>query len=323
MWRRPQLTGSTVRMCHPQMRSARDGDDGDDGDDTAGVDALIAIIDAEAKVKPAQKRRLPRFCAPLSDACRSNNAPVAPSLPMLTVPANILYSRSEGETDELCGALMDRVAAGTLSLVGFDIEWRVTYEKDRAQRAVALVQLACESTVYLFHIAAMRRFPERLAMLIEDGRLLKTGCKIGNDMLKLQRDFGLMAAGVLEQHAMAAAALRYGQRPWSLGELCEEVLRHQLPKPSVRLGDWEASCLDEEQRDYAAKDAWASRMIGLDLLRRLRLLPTGPPTHQFVHCIDPDPMWSRRAAGRQWLQRRGHEHDTDASPSVTERPADT
>ena len=209
-------------------------------------------------------RKLPRF----DEAARSG------ALPPLALPVPIVYTRSEGEADELCEALVAAADAGTLSLVGFDIEWTVTYESGKTQRPAALVQLATGTSVYLFHVAAMGRFPERLATVIEDGRVLKAGSKVLNDMHKLRRDFGLQAAGLLEHQRLAAAVLTYGERPWSLSELVEACLRRHLPKEErVRTSAWESTCLDDEQTRYAALDAWASRAVALELLSRQRETP--------------------------------------------------
>ncbi|KOO33873.1 werner syndrome ATP-dependent helicase-like protein [Chrysochromulina tobinii] len=236
-------------------------------------------------------RKLPRF----DEAARSG------ALPPLALPVPIVYTRSEGEADELCEALVAAADAGTLSLVGFDIEWTVTYESGKTQRPAALVQLATGTSVYLFHVAAMSRFPERLATVIEDRRVLKAGSKVLNDMHKLRRDFGLQAAGLLEHQRLAAAVLTYGERPWSLSELVEACLRRHLPKEErVRTSAWESTCLDDEQTRYAALDAWASRAVALELLSRQPGVPM-----RLVDSIEVDPMWSRRTGGRQWLHRRG------------------
>lgn len=291
-------------------------------DDTSAIDALIAAIDADdaallaAKTRPLA-RRLPQFVQAGAAARPARKLPrfdtagssSAPPLPLLAMSVPTIFTRSEGECDELCGALLAEVDEGKLWVVGFDIEWTVTYKAGKNQRPAALVQLASAAAVHIFHVAAMARFPERLATLIEDGRVLKAGSKLVNDMHKLRRDFGLCAAGVLEHQRLAAAALMYGERPWSLSELCETCLRKRLPKEeSVRTGDWEAPCLSDEQLRYAALDAHASRVIAVDLIRRLAAAQPDAAaadiTRQFVESIEPDPMWTRRAEGQQWLVRR-------------------
>ena len=275
---------------------------------TAGIDTLLEIIDAEdtepppaaaehppaaAEHPPAAAERPPAAAEPPLAAARARKLPAfaraagggpppaarklprfdeasqSGALPPLALPVPIVYTRSEGEADELCEALVAAADAGTLSLVGFDIEWTVTYESGKSQRPAALVQLATGTSVYLFHVAAMSRFPERLATVIEDRRVLKAGSKVLNDMHKLRRDFGLQAAGLLEHQRLAAAVLTYGERPWSLSELVETCLRRRLTKEErVRTSAWESKCLDDEQTRYAALDAWASRAVALELLSR-------------------------------------------------------
>mmetsp|Transcript_27571 Transcript_27571/g.70265 ORF Transcript_27571/g.70265 Transcript_27571/m.70265 type:complete len:391 (+) Transcript_27571:27-1199(+) len=307
---------------------------------TAEAARLLPSFAQHAPKAPAVARKLPRQFA-------QGRAP----LPSLELPKGVatIYTRSEGECDELCSMLLGEVDAGRLDLVGFDLEWKVTYEAGQVQRPVALVQLATASVVHIFHISAMARFPEKLARLVEDARLLKAGSKLVNDMYKLRRDFGLRASGVLEHQRLAEACLPYGQRPWHLSELCETVLqRHMSKDGSLRTSNWEARKLDHDQLRYAALDAWASRAVAIELLRRIRLtgnkrvLMTDKSTDQMqsgeqqrislvelpgksfsialVASIEEDPMWCRRARGREWLLRRSH-GEIDPTFSVDSKSA--
>ena len=85
----------------------------------------------------------------------------------------------------------------------------------------------------------MRSFPAALAGLLEDGSLVKCGVKVGNDGLKLRRDYGVRPAGLCELTPLAHRALRgHGERPWNLADLCEALLARTLPK-GLRISDWE------------------------------------------------------------------------------------
>ena len=208
------------------------------------------------------QRKLPCFSAP------------GTSLPLLSLPASvsIVYTRSCGEANECCDFLKQRLSQHASSqhassLVGLDIEWTVTYTANMTQRPASVLQIATGGTCYVFQLSAMPRFPERLRALLEDTAVVKTGCKVGNDALKLRRDYGVRVARTLDLGKIAAKALPYGDRPWSLADLCESVLHRRMRK-DVRLSNWE-SRLTDEQLSYAAADAWASRAVGVALLRRL------------------------------------------------------
>jgi ribonuclease D len=146
----------------------------------------------------------------------------------------------------------------------------------------------------------MRRLPSALRALLTDATLPKAGCKVGNDAMKLRRDFGVRCAALCELGPLANRTLHHGQRPWNLADLCEAALKRRLPK-ELRLSDWESAPLDPELLHYAALDAWASRAVCMELLRRL---PPEQPSGGAGRCcgIPPDllsatpidPMESRR-----------------------------
>jgi hypothetical protein len=341
-------------------------------DSTAGIDTLIALIDSEdvdadathatstavidkCGVAPLaalkHKRRLP------SNFSAANGGEPPPPPQPLRLPVPTIYTRSEAEADELCSRIESDLSAGALPILGLDIEWRVSFEAARREPCAAVVQLATQSAVYVLHVHHMRRFPEALGRLLEAPGTLKAGCKVGNDAMKLRRDFDVCASGLVElgSPGLAARFMRHGERSWSLKEMCEAILHRTLPK-ELRMSDWEASWLSPEELQYgtpssrcagkaralqtmssavvaiishqlnraciaAALDAWASRAVAFELLRReverdrravsgldraltdaewlRRILPSELVTH-----VPDDPMWSRMAAGRRWLERR-------------------
>ena len=231
------------------------------GTQGAAAGKRVLPFGPHAGVQSAQ-RKLPCFSAP------------GTSLPLLSLPASvsIVYTRSCGEANECCDFLKQRLSQHASSqhassLVGLDIEWTVTYTANMTQRPASVLQIATGGTCYVFQLSAMPRFPERLRALLEDTAVVKTGCKVGNDALKLRRDYGVRVARTLDLGKIAAKALPYGDRPWSLADLCESVLHRRMRK-DVRLSNWE-SRLTDEQLSYAAADAWASRAVGVALLRRL------------------------------------------------------
>lgn len=248
----------------------------------AGLDALLALLDEDdwgadaalgpadpTQAPPSKQKRKPRVLPDLntSDA----------GLPPLVLPPSlsVVCSRSAGETDELLACS----GFARASLLGLDIEWTVTYVAGVTQRPAAVVQLSSASGCVVAQLSAMRGvFPPRLRALLEDPRVIKSGCKVTNDALKLRRDYGVRCAGLLELGSLAALALPYGERPWALADLCASALRRRLPKERTeRMSDWEGR-LSYEQLKYAALDAYASREVAVTMLRTLHARHAGSPS---------------------------------------------
>lgn len=185
----------------------------------------------------------------------------------LSLPARVadpIYTRSEAESNELCDTLRQH------RLLGLDIEWKVTYESGVTSRPTATLQLSTAHTAYVFQLSGMRgRFPTSLAALLQDEGILKTGLNIGNDALKLRRDFGIRTAGLVDLGKLAGQCLSHGNRAWNLADLVAETTGRRLPK-ELRMSDWEATRLSPEQLTYAARDAYASWLVCTRLLTRLR-----------------------------------------------------
>lgn len=234
---------------------------GDDSLDISGLDTLLCVIDADSPLKPPPppKRKLPRFGSAADDA------------PPLSLPTHVakVYTRSLGEANALIEELHRQRQP---RLIGLDIEWTVTFEANVTQRPASVLQIATLGTCYVLHLSAMREFPVALAALLEDARVIKTGCKIFNDALKLRRDYAVRTAGLLPLEKLAVRVV--SERPWSLNELSEHALGRRLRKGDVRMSHWEAASLSSEQVEYASLDAWASRAVSMVLLKRL---PPPPP----------------------------------------------
>ena len=255
-----------------------------------------------------------------------------------------IYTRSEGEAHELCEALHNaghrilgfginaRVATLDLtfdflfllfltlsdsSRTWKDIEWKVTFEAGVTSRQTATIQLSTALTAYVMQVSAMKKILSSLIRLLEDPTILKVGCKVCNDALKVRRDFGIRTRGLVDLSKLASRCLHYGERPWSLADLVVETTGRQLPK-DLRMSDWESSRLTAEQLTYAARDAFASRLVCVRMLSRLELehhqtRPTVPPLvaeseesqllrripAEFIEDTPVDPVESRRIAASE------------------------
>ena len=246
---------------------------------TTGLSALLVLLDRDSPLRknPAQRRKLPNWektgppaAHPPRKLPRFETADGC-HLPLLQLPQRVccpVYSRSEAECNELLEAA-DNFRQHPL--IGLDIEWKVTYEAGVTSRPAATLQLSTDCEAYVFHLSAMPSgtLPANLVAILEDPRVLKCGNKIGNDCLKLRRDFGVRARGLIDLGKLACHALPYGLRAWNLADLVAEVAKAKLPK-ELRMSDWEATRLSSEQLQYAAADAYASRVVCATLLWRLQ-----------------------------------------------------
>ncbi|KAJ6653500.1 hypothetical protein lerEdw1_009172 [Lerista edwardsae] len=169
-----------------------------------------------------------------------------------------------GEVGLLYSLSVPSVINTTLSdgaVLGFDIEWPPSYTKGK-ERKVALVQL-CESEkkCYLFHVSSMSSFPAGLKRLLEDKSVKKAGVGIEGDKWKLMRDFEIQLENLVELADLANEKLKC-KEIWSLNDLVKHLFHKQLLKDKmVRCGNWEQFPLTEEQKLYAATDAYAGFLI--------------------------------------------------------------
>ncbi|XP_065127721.2 bifunctional 3'-5' exonuclease/ATP-dependent helicase WRN isoform X1 [Paramisgurnus dabryanus] len=180
-------------------------------------------------------------------------------LPYLDFCGTVIYSHEKHDCSFLSEDLRSTVSSE--SVVGFDLEWPPTFTKGKSKK-VALVQLcASEEKCYLFHISSMSGFPPGLKMFLEDESIVKVGVGIEGDKWKLLSDYDIRLKNTLELSELANEALKCSEK-WSLDGLVKHMLKKQLFKDKVvRCSKWDDLSLTEEQKKYAATDAYAGLLI--------------------------------------------------------------
>nr|XP_011740038.1 Werner syndrome ATP-dependent helicase isoform X3 [Macaca nemestrina]XP_011740039.1 Werner syndrome ATP-dependent helicase isoform X4 [Macaca nemestrina] len=187
-------------------------------------------------------------------------------LPFLEFTGSIVYSYDASDcsflSEDICMSLSDG------DVVGFDMEWPPLYNKGKLGK-VALIQLCVsESKCYLFHISSMSVFPQGLKMLLENKAIKKAGVGIEGDQWKLLRDFDIKLKNFVELTDVANKKLKCTET-WSLSSLVKHLLGKQLLKDkSIRCSNWSKFPLTEDQKLYAATDAYA----GFIIYRNLEIL---------------------------------------------------
>ncbi|XP_058146087.1 bifunctional 3'-5' exonuclease/ATP-dependent helicase WRN isoform X2 [Dasypus novemcinctus] len=187
-------------------------------------------------------------------------------LPFLEFTGSIVYCYEASDCSFLSEDISMSVSDG--DVIGFDMEWPPIYNKGTRGR-VALIQLCVsESKCYLFHISSMSVFPQGLKMLLENEAIKKAGVGIEGDQWKLLRDFNIKLKGFVELKDVANEKLESAET-WSLNGLVKYLFRKQLLKDkSIRCSNWSNFPLTEDQKLYAATDAY----VGLIIYRKLEIL---------------------------------------------------
>lgn len=139
-----------------------------------------------------------------------------------------------------------------------------------------MIQICFGKIVYLFrvHLSQPLSFPTKLAEVIAPEDILKTGKNIQNDFTRLQRKFNINVAkgqGKVELGSFCYSKGAISRSSLRLDQICGHILNVYLPKtPMIRCGNWEAAALSEEQKVYAALDAWVS----LEIYNQTKCFPT-------------------------------------------------
>ncbi|XP_076875860.1 bifunctional 3'-5' exonuclease/ATP-dependent helicase WRN isoform X2 [Brachyhypopomus gauderio] len=219
------------------------------------------------RVLPAWMSREPNRAdvGPQQSCCTYKKNLLEDDLPLLEFSGTVVYSQEKNDCSFLSEDLRSSLAPG--SAVGFDIEWPPSFTKGRTKK-VALVQLCpSEEKCYLFHISSMSGFPSGLKMLLEDDDVKKVGVGIEGDMWKMLTDYEVKLKGFVELSDLANDKLRCMEK-WSLDGLVKHLFKKKLYKNTdVRCGHWDDFELTQEQKHYAATDAYASLVIHQKLER--------------------------------------------------------
>ncbi|XP_059651164.1 3'-5' exonuclease isoform X1 [Cornus florida] len=183
--------------------------------------------------------------------------------PTLNFGGQILYSRTVAEVDKAAKELLKFVefkkSEVGRAVLGFDIEWRPTFRRGVSPGKAAVLQICGNKNFcYVMHIIHSG-VPQSLQSLLEDPSSVKVGVGIGNDAVKFFKDHNVSVKDLEDLSALANQKLVGDPKQWGLGSLTEMVICKQIQKPNrIRLGNWEANVLSQQQLQYAATDAFAS-----------------------------------------------------------------
>ncbi|XP_031966469.1 Werner syndrome ATP-dependent helicase isoform X2 [Corvus moneduloides] len=180
-------------------------------------------------------------------------------LPFLEFSGSVVYSYEASDCSFLSEDIRQSLSDG--AAVGFDIEWPPSYTKGKMAKTAVIQMCVTEDKCYLFHVSSMAGFPKGLKRLLEDETIKKVGVGIEGDQWKLMSDFEIKLKSFVDLADVANEKLKCKEM-WSLNGLVKHLFGRQLLKDqSVRCSNWEEFPLNEEQKLYAATDAYAGYII--------------------------------------------------------------
>lgn len=152
--------------------------------------------------------------------------------------------------------------------IGFDIEWKIQWQKNASPYPVSLLQLSTGHNTYLYQLIHIQQsIPTDLIRLLECSLIGKVGININGDIRMLDRDYNIRVKNAVELSYMYNTLLPIGYtRRWNLNDICHSIYNVELLKDKkIRMGNWERCPLNNEQILYAATDSLAGYICYLHL----------------------------------------------------------
>ncbi|KAL8764012.1 MAG: hypothetical protein Q9184_000300 [Pyrenodesmia sp. 2 TL-2023] len=200
------------------------------------------------------------------------------------------YCRSLDNTERISKLFLNE------KVIGFDIEWKpLASAKDGIRKNVAMIQLASEERIALFHLARFSKgekiedlLAPTLKQIMESDAITKVGVSIKSDCTRLRTYMNVDSRGLFElSHLYKLVKYadkdvkKINKKLVSLATQTEEHLNLPMYKDqSVRSSDWSAQ-LNYEQIYYAASDSYAGfQLYHILNHKRQSMFPTPPlPAH--------------------------------------------
>ena len=179
------------------------------------------------------------------------------ALPRAVFPGRIFVVLSASEAERAVNYLLSQ------PILGVDTETRPAFRRGQIFN-VALLQVATHDTCFLFRLNHIG-MSKSVKRLLEDTTVPKIGLSWHDDLRGLQR-LGKFQPGLfidLQDHVR-----EIGIEDLSLQKLYANLFGQKISKRD-QLTNWEADVLKDNQKLYAATDAWACINL-YDELQRLK-----------------------------------------------------
>lgn len=143
----------------------------------------------------------------------------------------------------------------TQQVLGFDTETRPSF-KAGVTNKVALLQLSTYARCYLIRLNRVK-LPSRVLSILQRSDITKIGADVAGDLRSLGKLRAFTPRGFID---LQSEVTKVGIEDKSLRKMSAIVLGKRVSK-AQRLSNWEAQNFTEQQKMYAATDAWVCLKI--------------------------------------------------------------
>ncbi|ATV39195.1 3'-5' exonuclease [Prevotella intermedia] len=194
-----------------------------------------------------------------------------PDLPRVTFQGKIVVVLSEAEANKAVEYLL------SADILGIDSETRPVFKKGQHHK-VALLQVSTRDICFLFRLNLIG-MPPCIIRLLEDTTVLKVGLSLHDDFMMLHQRADFKKGRFIDLQDIVSL---FGIEDLSLQKLYANLFHERITKRQ-QLSNWEAPVLTEQQKTYAATDAWTCIQI-YERLQELR------KTQNYETVIVPEPQ---------------------------------
>lgn len=194
-----------------------------------------------------------------------------PDLPRVTFQGKIVVVLNEEEANKAVDYLL------SADILGIDSETRPVFKKGQHHK-VALLQVSTRDICFLFRLNLIG-MPPCIIRLLEDTTVLKVGLSLHDDFMMLHQRAEFKKGRFIDLQDIVS---QFGIEDLSLQKLYANLFHERITKRQ-QLSNWEAPVLTEQQKTYAATDAWTC----IQIYERLQELHN---TQNYEIVIVPEPQ---------------------------------
>lgn len=195
------------------------------------------------------------------------------NLPIASFEGRVIVVLTEAEAEKAVDYLL------TVDILGMDTETRPSFKRGQTFK-VALLQVSTRDTCFLFRLNLIGLCPA-VIRLLENTTVPMIGLSWHDDLRMLKKRGEFTPGHFIELQNMVGDI---GIKDLSLQKIYANLFSKKISKRQ-RLTNWEMPVLNDQQKIYAATDAWACIMIYEEIMR---LKTTGD--YDLIVVPEPEPV---------------------------------
>lgn len=195
------------------------------------------------------------------------------NLPIASFEGRVIVVLTEAEAEKAVDYLL------TADILGMDTETRPSFKRGQTFK-VALLQVSTRDTCFLFRLNLIGLCPA-VIRLLENTTVPMIGLSWHDDLRMLKKRGEFTPGHFIELQNMVGDI---GIKDLSLQKIFANLFLKKISKRQ-RLTNWEMPVLNDQQKIYAATDAWACIMIYEEIMR---LKTTGD--YDLIVVPEPEPV---------------------------------